>query len=229
MTSEQGEHPTFSPEVRILQPISEAYVIWQWALGEARNPKWERRNVSLPPTLVEKLKTTPSHLAESQFGPDEQRVIVDAFLNDPTKRLPVAKIRAMQCAWYKGVMHVQALEDLFLVMWPLSRQLAPSARLMEYARAFKSSRFPPGTESDYNNLQRLYQSFDLSEMIGAPILLSQTANPPYCAIDGITRLCVVGLRTHEGTLGMSEIPVILGVSPNIFDWEQIPRQMQEVE
>lgn len=230
MTNDQREHSSFSPNKEIiknLQPVSEQYVIWQWALGEARSSKWERRNVALSPALREKLKTVPADSAEEQFDLEDQQTIVDAFLSDPA-RAPVAKIRALRCSWYKGVMPVKDIEDCYMVMWPLSEQLAPSGRLVEYTKAFKENRFPPGTEFDRDNTQRLYQSFDISQMIGAPILLSQTTNPPYCAIDGITRLCVINLRTQEGTLVIPEVPVILGISPNIFEWGQIPRQMQRV-
>lgn len=210
--------------IRNLQPIPEDYVIWQWALGEARNPKWARRNVNLDPVLREKLISVDAGVAENQFSSDEQQKVVAVFLSDHA-RLPVANIRALGCAWYKGIMPVEAIEDCYMVMWPLSKQLAPSGKLVEYSQAFKQGLFPKGAELDRDNIQRLYESFDPSQMIGSPVFLSQTTNPPYCAVDGITRLCVVNLKTAESTLQMPQIPVILGVSPNIFDWNQIPKQM----
>lgn len=212
--------------IRDITPVSEDYVILQWALGEARNPKWKRREQGLSEKLRQKIHTVSPLDFENQLSEEEQGEIISAFFNDNSRRV-VKKILEMKCKWHKGVLPIEELGNLYMVIWPLSEKLAPSARLSEYSDAFVAGKFPSDATMDSENIQRMYEAFDQSQMIGAPILLSQSTHPPFCAVDGITRLSVMQMKLKEGNLKTNGIPVILGISNNIFDWDQIPRQMRD--
>lgn len=211
--------------IRNMVSVSEEYVILQWALGEARNPKWKRREQDLSERLRKKIHTLSPVNFENQLSKEERENIANGFFKDNTRTV-VKKILQMKCSWYKGFLPIEELENLYMVMWPLSEKLSPSAKLSEYSNAFVAGKFPSDATMDFENIQRMRETFDPSQMIGAPVLLSQSNRPPFCAIDGITRLSVMQMKLKEGSLSTNDIPIILGISDNIFDWDQIPRQMK---
>jgi len=208
-----------------MMPVSEEYVMWQWALGEAQNPKWERRNLQLSRVLQQKIKSISPQDFDQQFSEEERKRILDAFFNDKDRQA-VQNILAMKCQWFTGMVQVDGIRDFYMVQWPLSQQMAPSGKLLEYTKAFQAGQFPQEAKRDAENIERMRKEFNASQMIGAPIVLSQTDKPPYCAVDGITRLSVIIMDTEEGKMHTSKFPIILGVSDRIFDWEAIPRQMR---
>lgn len=214
--------------IKDLIPVSEHFVIWQWALGEARNPKWARRNVSLDPKLQVKIMEIKPDSFEGQFSDEERKVVISAFLTDKD-RLAIAGIQAMKCIWYQGELPVETILESYMVSWPLSEQLASDGKFRQYAMAYSEGRFPPEAEDVRENIQRLDDSFDPGKMLGAPILLSQTGNPPFCVVDGLTRLIVLNSRMAQGEYPSPAFPVIVGVSPDIGKWEHIPPKMPLVE
>lgn len=207
-----------------IKPISENDVMWQWALGEAQNPKWARRNVQIDLSLQEKIRKASPQDLDRQFSQDERKKILDAFFSDKD-RLAVQNILAMNCQWSKGTISIDGIKDLYMVQWPLSEQLAPFGKLLEYTKAFQAGKFPQEAKTDMENIERMRKTFEKSQMIGAPIVLSQTGKPPYCAIDGITRLSVVIMNAENGQMQEGQFPIIVGVSEKIFDWNKMPRQM----
>lgn len=209
-----------------MRPVSEDHVMWQWAIGEAQNPKWERRNSQISSALQQKIKTV-SPQDFDQFSEEERKRILDAFFNDKDRQA-VLNILAMKCQWFTGVIQIDGIRDFYMVQWPLSEQLAPSGRLLEYTRAFQAGQFPQEAKTDMENIERMRKTFDPSQMIGAPVVLSQTDKPPYCAVDGITRLSVIIMDTEERKIQRGKFPIILGVSERIFDWSAIPQQMKMV-
>lgn len=218
---------TEQKSIKNIKPVSEDYVMWQWAIGEAQNPKWERRNLQISPSLQEKIKRVSAQNIDQQFSEDERRIILDVFFNDEDRKA-VENIQAMKCKWFTGTIQTDEIRGLYMVQWPLSQQIAPSGRLLEYTRAFQAGQFPQEAKTDAENIERMRKNFDVSQMIGAPIVLSQIGKPPYCAIDGITRLAAIIMGVEEGKMQHSEFPVIVGVSEKIFDWNAIPQQMKMV-
>ena len=168
--------------IRNLKSVSEDYVMWQWALGEAQNPKWEKRNSQLSHVLQQKIKSISPQNFDEQFSEEERKRILDAFFNDKDRQA-VQNIRAMNCQWFTGDIQIDGIRDFYMVQWPLSQQMAPSGRLLEYARAFQAGQFPQEAKRDVENIERIRKEFNASQMIGAPIVLSQTVKPPYCAVD----------------------------------------------
>lgn len=210
-----------------ITPVSEEYVMWQWALGEAQNPKWERRNSQISHALQEKIKTISPQNFDQQFSEEERRKILDAFFKDENRQA-VENIRAMKCQWFIGVVQTDEIRDFYIVQWPLSEKLAPSGKLLEYTKAFKRGQLPQEAKTEEENIERMRRTFDISQMIGAPIVLSQTGKPPYCAVDGITRLSIAIMNSEEGKMQRTKFPIIVGVSERIFEWKAIPQQMKMV-
>lgn len=210
--------------IKDLVQVSEQDVMWAWAFGETLNPKWARRHQNISVNTRERLTTTLPQEFFQTASPLEREEIMEAFFTDSARGVVREQILPLECTWYQGKLSVAQLKDIFIVQWPLSEALTPQTRTVrEFAIAFREGRFPPGDNIDTTNMQRMSQ-FDLTQAIGAPVVLSETQRPPYCAVDGITRLSTMILRQEAGTLDTKDIPITLGVTPRLYQWTQIPQQ-----
>lgn len=222
-TERTGNHPEQSG-IKDLVQVSEQDVMWAWAFGETLNPKWARRHQNISEGTRQRLTTTPPQEFFQTASSADRAEIMEAFFNDSARGVVKEQILPLHCEWYQGKLPVTQLDGLFIVQWPLSEALTPQTRTVhEFAIAFSEGRFPPEGNIDTENMRRMSQ-LDLSQTIGTPILLGETRNPPYCAVDGITRLSTMILRQRAGTLDMTDIPVTLGISPRLYQWSQIPQQ-----
>lgn len=219
-------NPSEQKGIKNLISVTEAQVMRQWAIGEARNPKWGRRNEHITDSTRERLLTTSSTEVEQQLTEEDNQQIMSAFYQDKD-RLAVQEIVKMQCEWKKGTLSLTELEDLYMVQWPLATNMAPSGKIGEFITALQAGKFPPEEKEFVKNVQRLKNNFDPQHMVGAPVILGESNNPPYCAVDGISRICAMILLAREGKMPEEAIPVYLGTSPKVFAWEAIPPQMQQ--
>lgn len=217
-------NPSEQSGIKDLVQISEQDVMWAWAFGETLNPKWARRHQNISEETRHKLTTTPPQEYFQTASASERNEIMQAFFTDSARSVVKDQILPLQCRWYLGKLPVSELEKILIIRWPLSIELTPeTGTVAEFATAYSEGKFPPEGNIDTENMRRMSQ-YDLTQAIGTPIVLGETNNPPYCAVDGITRFSVMIMRQREGKLGMTEIPVILGVTPRLGNWPQIPEQ-----
>jgi hypothetical protein len=206
--------------------ISEYYVILQWAVGEALNPKWAERNRNLQQALREKLGKFSLQNPETYFSEQEREEILGSFLEDPN-RWGIRDIKRMGCKWIRGLLQVDEVSNLYITRWPLVDRIAPSGKLQEFVEAL--AREQPLAEGESNvldNINRIYRELDTIPLTGYPVLLSKTGEAPFCAIDGISRLSGILRRRSENRWLPDMVPVIVGISDRIFDWEDVPSTMQ---
>ena len=196
-----------------LQKINEEEMLKNWALAEVASVR-RRKYLSgiLPESLIQKISR-----GRYEFTQDEWKTLIEMIRS--TRSQLLNDLLKLDVEWYEGKLPIQELKDLEMMNWPQFVNLAGSKRFLDLVNAFREGKMPPNHHEFAENLERIRKELKIENMKGKPIVLSRSDKPPYSLVEGFTRLSAMLLNILNGKLYEGEIPVILGVSRRLDEWE----------
>ena len=196
-----------------LQKINEEEMLKNWALAEVASVR-RRKYLSgiLPESLIQKISR-----GRYEFTQDEWKTLIEMIRS--TRSQLLNDLLKLDVEWYEGKLPMQELKDLEMMNWPQFVNLAGSKRFLDLVNAFREGKMPPNHHEFAENLERIRKELKIENMKGKPIVLSRSDKPPYSLVEGFTRLSAMLLNILNGKLYEGEIPVILGVSRRLDEWE----------
>ena len=196
-----------------LQKINEEEMLKNWALAEVASVR-RRKYLSgiLPESLIQKISR-----GRYEFTQDEWKTLIEMIRS--TRSQLLNDLLKLDVEWYEGKLPMQELKDLEMMNWPPFVNLAGSKRFLDLVNAFRDGKMPSNHHEFAENLERIRKELKIENMKGKPIVLSRSDKPPYSLVEGFTRLSAMLLNILNGKLYEGEIPVILGVSRRLDEWE----------
>lgn len=197
--------------IKNLQKIQWEEVVRNWAIAEAvskRRLPYIREK--LIPSLVQKLENEEvDNLSEEEWSELETMVL------DERKEL-LNGLKELNLIWYKGALPFGEIEQLFMMKWKPFIDQAGSQKFSDLVDTFREGKMPD-KHFEFGGYQTVIKgSFDINRMKGAPIVLSESEQPPYYLVEGFTRLSALLLSDSKP----DHVPVILGVG-RVMDWEYL--------
>lgn len=196
-----------------LRKISEDEMLRNWALAEVVSIRRQKYlHGILPERLVQKILDR-----QSEFTEDEYKYLTEMIRS--TRAELLNGLSGLNVEWYEGRLPVDELKDLEMMNWPPFVNLAGSKRFLDLVNAFREGKMPQNHHEFAENLERIRKELKIEDMKGKPIVLSQSTEPPYILVEGFTRLSAMLLNMLDGKSYEVGIPVILGVSKRLSEWQ----------
>lgn len=200
--------------ITIIEEISAVEMLRDWALAEASS---ERRipyvRTYLTDEVIRKVTSQKaSDLSEKELENLEQMILKERsdLLSDLLK---------LNVEWHRGNLPLKEVEGLRIMDWPPFVNLVESRGLVDLVRAFQAGKMPPNHHGFETNLHKMKAGFSFDKMVGTPILVARSKEPPYVLIEGFTRLSAMLLNVFDGIQYVEALPVILGVSQRLDEWD----------
>ncbi len=184
-----------------------------WAIAEASSiRRWRDIHNNLPQDTAEKINKKNY----KQLTPTDHNALEEMIVQI---RAPLLKgLLPIKPQWYKGYLSSEDLMELEMMNWPDFVNLANSRRLLDLVKAFEEGKMPNNHHEFAANLDRIRDDLNLSNMVGSPIILSRSKNPPYYLVEGFTRCSAILMNMREGKFTEEQIPIMLGVSDRFDEW-----------
>lgn len=193
--------------------ISEGAMLRNWALAEVATVRRQRYlDGRLPNDLIRKIRS-----GHFDFTDEEYSHLVEMIKSNRSDLL--AGLLGLDFEWYEGKLPIEALKNMEMMNWPPFVNLAGSRKLIDLVLSFKHGKMPPNHNEFAENLERIRADFKLENMLGKPIVLIRSKESPYVLVEGFTRLSALLLNVLEGKEYGEELPIILGVSQRLSEWE----------
>ena len=199
--------------IKIYKKITEKQMLRSWALAESSSVRrWKYIKDILPTEILNKVQNNQQNFSEEEWIKLEEMI---RYFRSPL----LNNLLNIEMEWYKGVLPTSGLKDLEMMKWQPFIDLAGSRKLRDLVEAFLDGKMPPNHIEFAANLEKLEKNFDINKMSGDPVVVSRSIEPPYMLVEGFTRLSALLLNILENKLHGREIPVILGVSSRLEEWD----------
>lgn len=198
--------------IKDLRKISEEEMLRNWALAEVVSIR-RRKYLGdvLPSEILKKARQ-----GRYEFSEQEEQKLVEMIRSF---RAPLLDgLLPLKASWFEGELPIKELKELEIMNWPPFVNLARSRKLADLVQAFWQGKMPLNHHEFKENLEQIRQSFSVSSMQGKPIAVSRSKEPPYTLVEGFTRLSAMLLNILDGKFYDEEIPIILGVSERLSEW-----------
>lgn len=196
-----------------LRKVSEEEMLRNWALAEVVSIRRQKYLHGILPTgLIQKILER-----QNEFTENEYKHLTEMIRSTRAELLD--GLLGLNVEWYEGRLPIEELKSLEMMNWPPFVNLAGSKRFLDLVNAFQEGKMPPHHHEFAENLERIRKELKIENMKGKPIVLSQSNEPPYILIEGFTRLSAMLLNILDGKLYKGKIPVILGVSKRLSEWQ----------
>lgn len=211
-----GEKDTGGEKGRILlmQEISEHEVLQPWALSEALNKeRWGELVKLLPLALQIKLGEYPNISLQEE----DNKILENALLT--FRKRDMVPLQEQHFIWHMGTIPFDGLEQMKIMDWYRFTEISHSRNLADLAAAVERGNFHSEDKPFADNVLRLVNNFDYKKTLGNLVAVSETESPPYRLLEGYSRACAMLILKKRGDFHEVNLPIILGVSPRLNEWE----------
>lgn len=198
--------------IKNLRKISEEEMLRNWALAEVASVRRQKYlGDVLSPEILRKVQEE-----RYEFSGREWQKLVEII---KSFRAPLLDgLLSLKAEWLEGELTIEELKELEIMNWLPFVNLAGSRKLVDLVQAFQQGKMPPNHHEFAESLEKIKRNFDLVSMKGKPIIVSHSKKSPYMLIEGFTRLSAMLMNILEGQSYEREIPIILGVSERLNEW-----------
>lgn len=200
--------------ITIIERISASAMLRNWALAEASS---DRRIPYVREYLTDGMMREITGKGMSDLSEQELESLEQMILKERSGLL--GGLLKIDVEWYSGNLSLEDAESLRIMDWPPFVSLAESRKLLDLVRAFQWGKMPPDHREFEISLLKIKEGFSFDKMVGVPILVAKSKNPPYLLVEGFTRLSAMLLNILDGKQYAGEFPVILGVSQRLDEWD----------
>lgn len=188
-------------------------LLWEFALAETQNDERHGRMYSqgLGPELFHRVR---ANRREELTRADWERLRTTVVATRPEYLSPLL---SLELTWNTGWMETREIAELRTPGLNLFRSLAPSRGLAEFVTSLESGKPVSGLAVE-ENFRRIRPSFDLSRMLGAPVVIGERSTGPFTIVEGMTRLSVLCSRERHAELVPPGIRLIVGLGSRAKEW-----------
>jgi hypothetical protein len=181
-----------------------------WAVAEGANPeRWKDFNV--PEHIKNKIiKGNLNELTELEYEILEKNLL---WFRSPL----LTGLLKLKPKWYKGLLPVQELSALKILKMPKFIEISGSDNFIDLIISFEQGK-RISDDSFMASLEKIRSNFNIERMVGVPIIVGESTNPPYILVEGYTRCSAALLNQRSGILKEEKIPLILGTVSNLNEW-----------
>jgi hypothetical protein len=188
-------------------------LLWNFARAEFEVPESGVRHVQ--PRISSALRERVARDERAALSGEDWEALREAVLS--TRSDPVRPLLDLDLDWFLGKLPAGEWGSVRVMNLQIFTRIAPGRQLSELASALDAGAVPSvWSPSNYSHLR---STFDRSLMHGDPILVARRRAGPYTLIEGTTRMCVLLSKTRHGEIDIPWVPIVLGVSPRLSQWE----------
>jgi hypothetical protein len=188
-------------------------LFWNFSRAEFEIPEHGVRHTQ--PRMAVELRSRVLRDERASLSDQDWEALREAILS--TRSDIVQPLLDLGIEWFLGELRSTDWAKLRVMNLRIFTDIEPSRSLGELASALDAGAVP--RIWDPSRYPRLRSEFELAKMHGLPIVVSERPTGPYTLIEGTTRMCILVSKVRKGELDVAQIPLLLGVSPRIGEWE----------